>query len=37
MDLEHIATDDTQPTAIRDAAAASVDEIKSALPPVDTP
>jgi HEAT repeat protein len=37
IDLEHIATDDTQPAKIRDAAAASVDEIKGALPPLETP
>jgi HEAT repeat protein len=33
IDLEHIATDDTQPTNIRQAAAAAVDQIKSSLPP----
>lgn len=37
MDLEHIATDDSQPSNIRAAAAASVDEIKSSLPPLETP
>ena len=37
MDLEHIATDDTQPMSIRDAATASVDEIKSSMPPLETP
>jgi HEAT repeat protein len=37
MDLEHIATDDTQPSAIREAAAASADEIKSSLPPLEAP
>jgi HEAT repeat protein len=37
MDLEHIATDDTQPPAIRAAAAASVDEIKASLPPLPEP
>jgi len=33
IDLEHIATDDAQPTNIRQAAAAAVDEIKKSLPP----
>jgi HEAT repeat protein len=37
MDLEHIASDETEPQAIRDAASASVDEIKQSLPPVETP
>jgi HEAT repeat protein len=37
MDLEHIATDDSQPTSIRQAAAASVEEIRSSLPPLVTP
>jgi HEAT repeat protein len=37
IDLEHIASDDTQPDAIRSAAAEAVAEIKRALPPVDAP
>ena len=37
MDLEHIASDETEPQAIRDAASASVDEIKQSLAPVETP
>jgi HEAT repeat protein len=37
MDLEHIATDDTQPASIRTAAEASVEEIRSSLPPLVTP
>jgi len=37
MDLEHIATDDSQPTSIRQAAAASVEEIRSTLPQMITP
>ncbi len=37
IDLEHIATDDTEPASIRDAATASVDEIRSSLPPMLSP
>jgi HEAT repeat protein len=37
MDLEHIATDETQPNSIRQAAAASVEEIRSTLPQMITP
>jgi len=37
MDLEHIATDTTQPNSIRQAAAASVEEIRSSLPQMITP
>ena len=37
MDLEHISTDDTQPSSIRAAAAASVEEIRSSLPSLVTP
>lgn len=37
IDLEHIATDDTQPQAIRAAASAAVNKIKSALPPLENP
>jgi len=37
MDLEHIATDDAQPESIREAAAASVEEIRSSLPSLVTP
>jgi len=37
MDLEHISTDETQPNTIRQAAAASVEEIRSSLPQMVTP
>ncbi len=37
MDLEHISTDATQPNSIRQAAAASVEEIRSSLPQMITP
>ncbi len=37
MDLEHISTDESQPTTIRDAASASVEEIRSSLPQMVTP
>jgi HEAT repeat protein len=37
IDLEHIATDDAQPSTIREAAAASVEEIRSSLPPLVSP
>ncbi|MEJ0000754.1 MAG: HEAT repeat domain-containing protein [Verrucomicrobiota bacterium] len=36
LDLEGIASDDTQPSTIRAAAAAAVEKIKRSLPPVDT-
>jgi len=37
IDLEHIATDETQPASIRQAAAASVEEIRGSLPSLTTP
>ncbi len=37
VDLEHISTDETQPNSIREAASASVEEIRSSLPQMVTP
>ena len=37
MDLEHISTDESQPSSIREAATASVEEIRASLPQMVTP
>jgi hypothetical protein len=37
MDLEHIASDDTENHDIRAAASAAADKIKASLPPLETP